>query len=93
MPNPQHFKQEFQRARRKGLWFGAAVPGLLLIGALLCALSSQPWFFPLGLVVGAAACVFFGARAYRCPSCGAFPEPDVPFFNPEACCVCKTALR
>jgi hypothetical protein len=93
MTDSQHVKREFRRSRRRGLWLGAAAPGVLLIGALLSSLNSQPWFFSVGLVFAAAISVLLGSRAYRCPNCGSFPEPDVPLFNPEACCVCKIPLR
>jgi hypothetical protein len=93
MQDSRHIKQAFQRSRRIGLWLGAAAPGLLLFVAILTALSSLPWFVSFGLVVVAVACTLLGSRAYRCPNCGAYPEADVPLFNPEACCACDTPLR
>ena len=82
----------FQRRR----WFaliGSALPGGMLLFALLngkvdIVAGSLVWSF-----VGAS--VVFAAWAFvrcRCPSCGRFPEAEIPLFNPQRCCQCGAAL-
>lgn len=93
MSDPQQIKQAFLRSRRLGLWLGCAAPALFAVAALLCSLNSLSPFLSFCLLTAALACCYLGIRAYRCPSCESFPEPDVPLFNPEVCCACKTQLR
>jgi hypothetical protein len=85
---------QFRTRRRIGLWFGAALPGLLFLASLLSfRVAHFPWWVGVGCLVVAIGVSVPATRQYRCTVCGKSPEPDLPTFFPESCCHCNVRLR
>jgi len=84
----------FRVRRLIGLWIGAAVPGLLLLFAVLAFRTSLlPAWVGIGSLAVAFVAGFYASLKYRCPVCNKCPESDLPTFYPESCCHCGTRLR